>query len=73
VLDGVRHVGRGAVDPRLLECLVEQPAGRADEGRPREILLVAWLLADEHHLRAERALAEDGLRRVGVERAAAAA
>jgi hypothetical protein len=73
VLDGVGHVGRCAVDPRLLERPIEQLAGGPDERRASEILLVARLLADEHHPRAERALAEDGLRRVGVERAATAA
>src|ERR687887_611324 len=64
VLDDVRDVGLPPVDPRLLERLVEDPAGRADERLPRLVLLVAGLLADEHHVRRPRALAEHCLRRV---------
>jgi len=50
VLDDVRDVGQLAVDPRLLECLVEQPAGGADERLASQVLLIAGLLADEHDL-----------------------
>jgi len=37
-----------------------------------EILLSTLLFADEHHLRSRRSFAEDGLRRVPAQRAAAA-
>src|SRR5581483_2328278 len=73
VLDGVRDVGLRPVDARLLERPVEQLAGRPDERLAREILLVSRLLADEQHLGVSGALAEDGLRRVPVEVAPAAA
>ena len=69
VLDHVRHVGRLAVDARLQERLVQEPAGRADERASLEILSVAGLLADEHHRRPARALAEDRLRSRQVQRA----
>src|SRR4051794_36140937 len=62
VLHGVRDVSGRAVDAGLLERLVEHAAGRADEGLPRLVLLVAGLLADEDDPGAGRALAEDDLR-----------
>ncbi len=62
VLDGVRHVGRCTVDPRLDECVVEHAAGRPDERPAGSVLLVARLLAHEHDRRLPRALAEHGLR-----------
>ena len=62
VLDGVRDVDVDAVDPRRLERLVEQPARRADERLPGLVLLVAGLLAHEHHLGRPRPLSEHGLR-----------
>ena len=51
VLDHVRHVRERAVDAGLCHRLAEQLAGRADERLARAVLLVARLLADEHHLR----------------------
>jgi hypothetical protein len=47
-------------------------AGGPDEGPPRDVLLVAGLLAHEHDARARRALAEHGLRRIAIRRAARA-
>ena len=61
VLDRVGHVGLRPVDAGLREAVVEHPSGRPDEGPPREVLLVAGLLADEHHLGPGGTLAEDGL------------
>src|SRR5439155_21216166 len=64
VLDRVRDVGLPAVNPRVGERAVEQLPRGPDERRAGEILLVARLLADEHHLGRDQPLAEDGLRRV---------
>ena len=72
VLDGVRHVGLVARDAGRLEPLVELPAGRPHERLAGEVLLVARLLADEHHARPLQALAEDGLGGAAPEVAAAA-
>src|SRR5205814_752591 len=62
VLDGVRDIGRPAVDAGRLERLVEEVPRRADERLSRAVLLVAGLLADEHRSRPDRALPEDRLR-----------
>jgi len=67
VLDDVGDVRQLPVDARLLERLVEQPAGGPDERFARQVFLVAGLLADEDDLGLWRALAEDRLRRVFVE------
>jgi hypothetical protein len=72
VFDRIRDVGLGAVDAGLLERLVEDLPGRADEGLALAVLLVAWLLTDHHHVRLARALAKDRLRRFRIERAATA-
>ena len=50
VLDDIGDVDLRAVDARRFECLVEHAAGGADEGKALLVLLVAGLLADEHHL-----------------------
>ena len=73
VLDDVGDVGVVAFDPRLLERLIEQAPGRADERPSLEVLTVARLLAHEHHRRLAGAFAEHRLRRVAVERARGAA
>jgi len=73
VLDHVRHVGERAVDPGLLERLVEEASGRADERASLAVLAVAGLLADEHGAGAGAALAEDGLGGRAPERARLAA
>ena len=62
MLDRVGDVGQPAVDPRLRERLVEDPAGGPHERPAREILLVTGLFADEDDLRPCRAFAEDRLR-----------
>src|SRR5207237_6693332 len=62
VFHDVGDVDEIAVDPRRLERLVEELAGRADEGAPDLVLRVARLLADEHRPRRGAAFAEHGLR-----------
>jgi hypothetical protein len=48
VLDRVGQVDLPPVDPGPLEIAVEQAPRRPDEWPPDKILLVAWLLADDH-------------------------
>ena len=72
MLDRVGDVGPGAVDPGLFHAAVEQFAGRTDERMPGQILGIARLLADKHDAGVFRPLAEDGLRRVAVQRAGGA-
>jgi hypothetical protein len=72
VLDRIGHVDAPPVDPRGLERLVEQPARRPDKRMTLAVLLVARLLAHQHHLGGPRPFAEDGLRRAHPEMAAAA-
>jgi hypothetical protein len=74
-LEVLHHVGDVdllAIDPRLLQRVVEELAGRSHEGMPLLVLLIAGLLADEHDLAPRRALAKHGLRGLGVERAGGA-
>src|SRR5918999_139957 len=73
VLDGIRHVDLRAVDASLLERAVKQLPRRADERPALLVLLVAGLLADEHHLGFRGALAEHRLRPGLQERAGLAA
>ena len=51
VLDHVGDVDLGAVDARRLQRLVEHAAGRSHERPALLVLLVAGLLAHEHHVR----------------------
>src|SRR5436305_4679452 len=73
VLDRVGDVDVGAVDPNGLEAAVELAPGGPDERPPLPVLAIARLLADHHDAGLLQALAEDGLRRVAPEVAAAAA
>jgi hypothetical protein len=41
---------------------LRHPARRPDERLPRQVLVIAGLLAHEHHFRGRAALAEVGLR-----------
>jgi hypothetical protein len=50
MLDDVGDVGSLARDARLLECIVEESSGGSHERVPGEILIVAGLFPDEHHL-----------------------
>jgi hypothetical protein len=63
VLHDVRHEGGQSVDPGCLEGVIQDPAGRTDERTTGAILLVAWLLADEHERRGHGTLADDDLGR----------
>ena len=73
VLDRVGDVEVLAVDARRLERAVEEASGRPDEGQPLLVLLVARLLADQHHPRVRVAGAEHRLRGVRPQRAVLAA
>jgi hypothetical protein len=64
VLYRICHVDAGSIDSGLLERRVEQLPGWTDEGMSGPILLIARLLADEHHIRRLGPFAEHGLRRV---------
>jgi hypothetical protein len=72
VLDDVRDVNAGAVDPRRRQRAIEQLARRPDEWPAREILTVTWRLADQHDRRVIRAFAEYRLSRATKQVAAAA-
>src|ERR1700704_1939214 len=61
VLDGVGDIDAAAIDPRLLERLVEDTSGGADERFAFLVLAIARLLSDEHDLGVLGAFAEDGL------------
>ena len=76
LIDGGRQVlclPGATLDPGGLQRAVEHLACRSDKGTSRKVLLIARLLADKHEVRVSRALAEHGLGRVLVERAARAA
>jgi hypothetical protein len=62
-----------AVDAGFLQRAVKYLSGRSHERFAGKVLLVAGLLADQHHLRVLRPFAEHGLRRVFPEVAGAAA
>jgi len=68
VLDGVRHVNAASVYAGVAQRAVEQLPGRADKWMAPEIFLVTGLLADQHHSRAVRAFAENGLRGLAPQR-----
>src|SRR5690242_14123921 len=61
VLHGVRHVDIVAVNPSLLERLIEQLSRRTDKRMAGAIFLIAWLLPDDHHSRPLWAFSEDRL------------
>ena len=62
VLDDVRHVGGAAVDSSILERLIEQSAGGADERLSLTVLAVSRLLPDQHQPCGGSPGAEHGLR-----------
>ena len=47
----VGQVDAPAIDPGLFERAIEQPAGGADKGMSGDVLDVARLLPDHHHVR----------------------
>lgn len=57
MLHRVGHVHKLSVDAGTIEQLIEEAAGRADEGPAEAILLVAGLLTDKHQVGAIRSLA----------------
>src|SRR5256885_2074706 len=63
MLDHVRDVDIAPLDPGLLEPLVEDAAGRPDERMALDVLAVARLLADHHHLGVPGPFAHHGLGR----------
>jgi hypothetical protein len=69
VLHHVREIDVGAVDTGLVQRVVQQPARRPHERPASQVLLVTGLLAHQDDARVRVPLAEDGLRRVPVERA----
>jgi hypothetical protein len=72
VLYGVGDVDLSERDSRLPKGARGHGAGRADEGLALDVLAIAGLLPDEHHLRFTRALADDRLGCVAPKRAAMA-
>ena len=73
VLHDVGDVEALARQPDFLQGAIEDLAGRTDEGSPLPILLIAWLLTDEHDAGVRGPSAEDGLGRVSIEVASLAA
>src|SRR5262249_39655175 len=69
-LERVRDVDVGARQADAGEELVEELAGLPDEWNALLVLVKAGRLADEHQLRAGRAVREDAVRRAGGEDAA---
>lgn len=61
------------IDTGSLHALVEHPAGRSDERLARLVLLITWLLADQHQRRGQLAGTEHAVKRAPVERASTAA
>src|SRR5262245_44594813 len=61
-----------ALDAGLLQRLIQEAAGRTDKWATGEILLVAWLLADQHQTRMCSPLARHNLGGELIERAARA-
>lgn len=72
VLHRVGEVQRRAIDSQFSQRTVEQPAGRARERLSAQVLAIARLFPDQHHLGACRPLPEHGLRGLLPERALAA-
>ncbi len=72
MLDRVGDVHLLAVHAGFFQCAVEELPRPPDERMALEILLVPWLLADQHHLRVRVPFAENRLRRIGPQLAIAA-
>src|SRR5438105_3370505 len=72
VLHGVRHIDVAAVYRRFLEGPIEQPSRRPNEWMSGAVLLISWLLADDHDRRVRRPFAKDRLRTEGPQVATAA-
>src|SRR4029077_19448412 len=61
MLHRVGQVKRTAFELRFLECPIEQTTRRTDERQTLDVLLHAWLLADQHDARVVCPRAEHGL------------
>src|SRR5689334_15186302 len=61
-----------SLDPGFLESAIHHLSRRTDERLARQIFRVSRLLADQHHGRAFRPLAENGLGRVLIKRTSGA-
>lgn len=61
MLDRIREIHGGPVDPGFLEALVEDPARGPHEGLPRQVLAVAGLFTHQDDVGVTRSLTEDGL------------
>jgi hypothetical protein len=72
MLYGVRDIDFVACDSCVIERLVQNPSGRADERRSGEIFLVSGLLPDQHHLSGGGTYPEHRLRGVAIQVATAA-
>jgi hypothetical protein len=72
VLHGVGDKQIPAIDPGVSQRTIQHAAGRADERQAGPILMVAGLLADQHHRGASRSLAGHRLGGVLVKRTAPA-
>jgi hypothetical protein len=72
VLHRIRDVDIVAIDACFVEAIIEQEACGTDEWLAFDVFAVAGLFADQHEPGAWIARAEDGLRRVLVERTTAA-
>jgi len=68
----IGDVGLAARNPGLLQCAVEQTTGGADERLAGDVLLVARLLADQHHRGMPRTFARHRMGGDLVDRAALA-
>src|SRR5690242_3626799 len=71
MLDRVGDVDSAAIDAGLHHRLIEHASRRTDKGASCFVLLVSRLLADDHDHAVGAAFAENGLRRMGPERAGA--
>src|SRR5262249_37672719 len=70
VLHRVGDENLAARNSSIRQRTVEHPPGRADERLAREVFLIAWLLAHQHHVRGLARLARHRLGGVLVKRAA---
>src|SRR5215471_8470429 len=72
MLDDIGDIDRSAREVGRGERTIEHLSGGSDEGRTLKVLLISGLFSHENGSRRRRSLAEDGLRRMTVEIAAAA-
>ena len=59
---GVGKIHRVAAESRVLQRLIQNVAGRPDEGHALPIFLIAWLFAYQHYPRHTRTLSKYRLR-----------